>query len=299
MKGTPKQPKQACLFKEGWGIEGDAHAGKWHRQVSLLSSEAVQAFVTATGIKVKQGEFGENLLVAGMDFPLFPIGTVFVSGDVVLRLTQIGKKCHDGCTIKQRTGKCIMPTQGVFARVLHGGEITPRMELKAYTNPRVAIICASDKGYEGKRIDESTPLLKQMVNDHGYETVMTILLPDERKMLAEKMASICDGFQSDVILTTGGTGLSFRDVTPEATEDVADRLVPGLAELMRWKSFAKTSRASLSRAVCATRKQTLIINLPGSPRGAAECLEAVLEPLAHGLAILQGTVEDCAADRTD
>ena len=114
--------RPAQVFIEDYGIEGDAHAGKWHRQVSLLSYDRIQEF-RARGAKVEDGAFGENLVVEGIDFKTLPIGTKFKCNDVVLELTQIGKECHHGCAIFQAMGDCIMPREGVFTKVLHGGVI--------------------------------------------------------------------------------------------------------------------------------------------------------------------------------
>ena len=122
-KGTPKQDVGSAVFLADWGLEQDAHAGTWHCQVSLLSYEKFQAF-QAKGADVIPGAFGENLLVAGFDFRALPVGTRLRCGDVLLEVTQIGKQCHHGCDIFQRMGECIMPTEGVFARVLHGGVIS-------------------------------------------------------------------------------------------------------------------------------------------------------------------------------
>ena len=122
-KGTQKQNVGTAVFVEDWGIEGDAHAGKWHRQVSLLSHEKIEAF-RARGAQVEDGAFGENLVVSGIDFRSLPLGTKFQCNDVVLELTQIGKECHNGCEIYKIMGECIMPREGVFTRVLHGGAIS-------------------------------------------------------------------------------------------------------------------------------------------------------------------------------
>ena len=122
-KGTQKENVGTAAFLEDWGIQGDAHAGKWHRQVSLLSHEKIEAF-RARGATVADGAFGENLVVSGIDFRSLPLGTRFQCNDVVLELTQIGKECHNGCAIYQTMGECIMPREGVFARVLHGGTIS-------------------------------------------------------------------------------------------------------------------------------------------------------------------------------
>ena len=122
-KGTEKINVGSARFIEDWGIENDSHAGKWHRQVSLLSHEKIEAF-RARGAEVVDGAFGENLVVEGFDFRALPVGTKFKCNDVVLELTQIGKECHSGCAIYQKMGECIMPREGVFTRVLHGGVIS-------------------------------------------------------------------------------------------------------------------------------------------------------------------------------
>ena len=121
-KGIQKHNVHSVKLIEDFGIEGDAHAGKWHRQVSLLSYEKIEEF-KALGVSVKDGDFGENLVVSGVDFAKLQVGTRFQIGDVELELTQIGKECHHGCAIAQAVGKCIMPTEGVFARVLKGGPV--------------------------------------------------------------------------------------------------------------------------------------------------------------------------------
>ena len=121
-KGTEKVNVHRGVFKEDWGIEGDAHAGRWHRQVSLLSWQKVEEF-NLQGAAVTDGAFGENLLVDGIDCARLPVGTRLRCGDVLLEVTQIGKECHHGCAIRQRVGYCIMPHEGIFAKVLHGGEI--------------------------------------------------------------------------------------------------------------------------------------------------------------------------------
>ncbi|MDR0722694.1 MAG: MogA/MoaB family molybdenum cofactor biosynthesis protein [Treponema sp.] len=159
---------------------------------------------------------------------------------------------------------------------------------------RAAIITVSDTGFAGERVDESGPLIRDMLVQGGYEVVLYQILPDERTDLAAYLSVLCDQQQADLVLTTGGTGFSPRDYTPEATMDIAERLVPGIPEAMRAYSLQKTNRAMLSRSVAVIRKQTLIINLPGSPRAAKENLECILPALEHGLAIMTGTAKNCA-----
>jgi len=127
-KGTEKKDVQEALFIEQFGIEGDAHAGKWHRQVSLLSFEKIDAF-RKLGANVDFGAFGENLVVEGIDFAKLPLGTKFRCGEVLLELSQVGKECHQHCAIFNRMGDCIMPREGVFSVVLSGGKIKNGDEL--------------------------------------------------------------------------------------------------------------------------------------------------------------------------
>ena len=122
-RGTPKHDVGFAQFRADWGIEGDAHAGKWHRQVSLLSYDRVKEF-QKRGAVVDHGAFGENLVVEGFDFKSLPIGTKFRCNDVILELTKVGKECHAHCEIYKVMGDCIMPREGVFTRVLHGGIIS-------------------------------------------------------------------------------------------------------------------------------------------------------------------------------
>ena len=181
-KGTQKRPIVAGHFITDWGLEDDAHAGHWHRQVSLLSLEKIEAF-RRRGVQVAYGAFGENLVVSGIDFSSLPVGTLLQCGDVRLEMTQIGKECHQHCAIYQAVGDCIMPREGVFAKVLYGGmirpgdamDIVPRQGKRPY---QAAVITLSDKGSRGERIDESGPVIVQTLQQHGYDIVETILLPD-------------------------------------------------------------------------------------------------------------------------
>jgi molybdenum cofactor synthesis domain-containing protein len=158
---------------------------------------------------------------------------------------------------------------------------------------RAAVITASDAGYEGKREDLSGPEVCRILEKNGYEVVDVTLLPDDRRMLARKMRQIADEGVANLLLTTGGTGFSPRDCTPEATLEVIDRLVPGIPEAMRAYSMTITKRAMLSRATAGIRKQTLIINLPGSPKAVRESLEYIIPALSHGLEILTGAASEC------
>lgn len=297
-KGTQKTEVPAAVLKAEHGIEGDAHAGKWHRQVSLLGLEKIEEF-RARGAEVAFGAFGENLIIEGFDFRNLPVGTRFRIGDVLLEMTQIGKECHSHCAIFHLVGDCIMPREGVFAKVLEGGEIHPEEDVimippKEDRPFTAAWITMSDKGVQGLRIDESGPLAGQLLRGAGYDIVEEILIPDDMETIRKELIRLADQRQIDLIVTTGGTGFSERDVTPEATSAVCDRMAPGIAEAIRAYSMTKTPRAMLSRAVSGIRGKTLIINLPGSPKAVGESLEFVLPSLQHGLEILSGRTADCA-----
>lgn len=159
---------------------------------------------------------------------------------------------------------------------------------------RAGILTLSDKGARGERTDLSGPALTDWLRPHGVETVLYEMIPDEEELISAKLREWADGGELDIILTTGGTGVSPRDVTPEATMKVLERVIPGLGELMRFRSLAKTPSAAISRAVAGIRGRTLIINLPGSPKGAVENLEAVWEAVPHAVAKIQGDPGECA-----
>lgn len=160
---------------------------------------------------------------------------------------------------------------------------------------RVGVITASDKGSQGEREDLSGALLKELVKEIEGDVTHYVVLPDDRELLAKTMQEWSDVEQLDLILTTGGTGFSQRDVTPEATIAIAERMVPGIAEVMRYESLKVTPKAMLSRAVAALRKKTLIINMPGSPKAVRECWNAISIAIPHGIQILKGEASECAA----
>ena len=297
-KGIQKTEVPFIRLLPGQGIEGDAHAGNWHRQVSLLALEKIEAF-RKKGASVNFGAFGENIVVEGFDLRALPVGTRFRIGNTLLELTQIGKECHTHCAIYHQVGDCIMPREGVFTIVLEGGDVqagdvVEMIEADPNRPLTAAWITLSDKGARGEREDRSGPLIQEILTDAGYHVVEGLLLPDGVEKLKQQLIRLADQRQVNVIFTTGGTGFSPRDMTPEATAQVCDRMAPGIAEAIRAYSMTKTPTAMLSRAAAGIRKQTLIINLPGSPKAVRECLEFVLPPLEHGLKIMLGRDGECA-----
>lgn len=154
------------------------------------------------------------------------------------------------------------------------------------------IITVSDKGSKGEREDVSGPVIREKLSRAGNNIARYEIIPDEKEIIAGKLADWADSGEVDVILTTGGTGLAERDVTPEATQSVIDKSVPGFSEAMRMKSLEKTPMAMLSRAAAGIRKKCLIINLPGSPKAVSECLDVITPAIAHGVEIIKGEVTE-------
>ena len=297
-KGEQKEAVNKAFFKVNHGIEGDAHAGNWHRQVSFLAKEDIDEF-NKKGANVSSGAFGENLIIEGIDLKNIKVGDELKAGSVLFEITQIGKSCHDHCAIFYKMGECIMPRLGVFARVLSEGELTPGMEINKTIREtpfpfQAAVITLSDAGYKGDREDISGPTIAKRLKDEGYEVVEQILLPDEPNLLKKELMRLADQRQIDLVLTTGGTGFSMRDQTPEATLAVKDRDAPGIAEAIRAESLKYTKHAMLSRGVSVIRKKTLIINLPGSPKACLESMDVFMEAMPHAIGLLRGSVRDCA-----
>lgn len=288
-RGTAKLPVNKAHIIEDWGIEGDAHGGKWHRQISLIAYEKIRGYVDE-----EYGTFGENIVTEGIDLGKLIVGTRLIINDAILEITQIGKDCHSHCQIYKRMGDCIMPREGIFARVIKGGSIKTGDSITVEQNSvlSAAVITLSDRGYRGEREDKSGPLAAHMLEKDGYIVEEKLLLPDDGTMLKKELIRLCDQRQICLIITTGGTGFSERDVTPEATADVCHRMARGISEAIRAYSMTVTKRAMLSRGESGIRGKTLIVNLPGSPGAVRECLEYILPELKHGIGILRGTEGD-------
>lgn len=292
-KGTPKKDIGKCLAVKGFGMANDAHAGS-ERQVSLLPLESVVKFrEKAKGIDIPCGTFGENILTEGIDYEKCSVGTRLRCGEALLEITQIGKSCHSDCLIRQTAGDCIMPREGVFAKVLEGGYITVGDGADiAGTKPlSAAVITASDRAYFGGYKDESGTVIQEICGKHGYTVIKDMVCCDNEDDVYRNIVDITDNFAPDLLITTGGTGFSLRDRVPEATLRAADRNAPGIAEAIRAYSMTITPKAMLSRAVSVIRGRTLIINLPGSPKAVQECLEYVLPHIGHGIELLRGEAD--------
>ncbi|MGA2030739.1 MAG: molybdenum cofactor synthesis domain-containing protein [Thermoguttaceae bacterium] len=304
-KGTRKQVVPRAVFLAGAGIQDDAHAGAWHRQVSILAAEEIEQ-VRRRGLPdLPFGAFAENVVLAGVALDcLGPGSQLRLGADALLTITQIGKTCHKPCRIQRISGDCIMPRAGLFARVLNGGDVNvgdaAEVVLRiARDTIQTVVLTMSDRCWRGEAIDTAGPAvaaqLRQSLKAHVY---IVEVLPDEQRRIAGRLRHYCDGHSIDLVVTVGGTGWSPRDVTPEATREVVRRLTPGLDEAMRAASLAHTPRAMLSRGVSGIRGATLVINLPGSERAAVENLLAILPSLSHGLAKLRGDPADCGRPET-
>ena len=291
--GVIKQTVESAVLVEKFGIEGDAHAGNWHRQVSLLDQASVDKMTALGADGLMPGIFAENITTEGIALHALPVGTRLRVGVTELEVTQIGKECHAHCQIYQQVGMCIMPTEGIFTKVIRGGEIRAGDVIEILPNIRAAVITMSDKGAAGLREDKSGPALVEALQGHALVNEQFVI-PDEYEQIKTELTRLADSGSVDIILTTGGTGLAPRDVTPEATLAVVERLVPGIPEAMRAESRKITDRAMLSRAQAGVRGRALIINLPGSPKAAVECLQVVLPVLAHAVETLRGEAYECA-----
>ncbi len=291
-KGTPKVVVPVVRLREDHGVEGDAHAGPGHRQVSLLSDADIQT-MRARGLSLKPGAFGENLVVAGLPLEQLGIGTRLRVGPAELEITQVGKVCHHRCAIFHQTGDCIMPRAGLFARVVTGGEVARGAPVAVeHLVPRdviqAGVLTVSDRCAAGRMQDTAGPAAAGLLERELRARVAAApLVPDESEAIAGTLRELVER-GLDLVVTVGGTGCGPRDVTPEATRTVINREVPGLAEAMRAASRPHVPHALLQRGVCGIAGATLILNLPGSERGAVENLTAVLQVIPHAVALLRG-----------
>ncbi len=296
-KGMRKESISEAKLIPNWGMEGDAHAGKWHRQISLLSVtsiEKMREMGKEKGLELVHGDFAENITTEGIELFELPVGTYLKAGKTLLEVTQIGKKCHHGCEIFKQIGQCIMPKEGIFTRVLVGGTIKAEDPIEIWSGIPVGIITASDKGSKGEREDQSGKEIENLVAGIKGEVIAYQVLPDDKETLAQAMIEMVDELGVGLLFTTGGTGFSSRDITPEATLSVIERAVPGLPEAMRRESSVISPRAMLSRGIAGIRGKCLIVNLPGSPKAVRECLQIILPLLPHALEILRGISGECA-----
>lgn len=299
-KGERKVPVPRAKFIASHGIESDAHAGTWHRQVSLLGADDVDGVRRRGMPDLAPGDFAENAVLSGVDLGSLGLGSrVRLGQDVIIAVTQIGKTCHTACKIRQITGDCIVPRRGLFASVERGGEVAvgDPVDIESRVGRGVwqaVVLTISDRCSRGDARDTAGPAVAAALRDAlGAHLFAAEIVPDEKERIVQRLKHFCDGHSIDLVLTVGGTGFSPRDVTPEATLEVIHRLAPGLDEAMRRASSQISPHALLSRGVSGIRNSTLIVNLPGSERAATENLGTISSALPHGLAKLRGDPSDC------
>ncbi len=293
VKGTAKHSVDEIVLNER-GVAGDAHAGTWHRQVTVLSQERLEAFSARTGRPVGAGDFAENLTIRGLDLrcvaPLDRLGI----GEVELEVTQIGKKCHGaGCVIYREVGECLMPGEGIFCRVARGGAVRPGDAVEYRPRPlRFRIVTLSDRAFAGEYEDRSGPQVRRSVEEFFSGTrwhveIEGVVLPDDAQKLDEEARAACDG-GADVLITTGGTGVGPRDIAPETLAALCEKTIPGIMEHVRLKFGADKPTALLSRSVAGVRGRTQIYALPGSVRAVKEYMGEILKNIEHLLFMLHG-----------
>lgn len=284
-KGTVKKPVDYIALSEV-GVEGDAHSGPWHRQVSLLGKESFEKFSIEAKRELQYGEFAENITTEGvLLYKTSPLD-VFKNQDLELMVTQIGKKCHgDGCAIYREVGNCVMPKEGIFAKVVRGGTMKAGDVLEYHPKVfKVKIITLSDRASRGEYEDLSGPEVAKIVQTHFgksnrlVETEVVVISDD-----AEQLKQLClmDKDQYDVIITTGGTGIGPRDITPDVVRPLLDKEIPGIMEVIRVRYGMEKPNASLSRSIAGVMGGTLVYTLPGSVKAVREYMDEILKTLEH------------------
>ena len=292
-KGTIKTPVDQIELTHR-GINEDAHAGSWNRQISLLGTRSIAKFEAEAGRTVSPGEFAENITTEGMNlWQTHPLDRL-TCGDIELEVTQIGKECHgSGCAIFNEVGNCVMPKEGIFCRVLSPGILKAGMELEYHPRIyRVMIITLSDRASSGEYEDRSGPRIREMLQEHftnaGFQWATDVhLIPDDPHLLSDLLHKAKEELV-DIVITTGGTGIGPRDFTPDVVQSMLDKEIPGLMELIRMKYGQEKPAALLSRSVAGVMGKSLVFTLPGSVRAVSEYMSEILRSLNHMIFMLNG-----------
>jgi len=290
-KGTIKVPVPEIELNE-LGVGHDAHAGDWHRQVSLLADESVQRFTHAAGRKINYGEFAENITTKGLELVnTHPLDRLTI-GDVELEITQIGKECHGtSCAIFKEVGNCVMPKEGIFARVLKNGTVKAGDQVNYIPRVyKVLVITLSDRASRGEYSDRSGPRIEQLLssffeNSNWAFAIERKLIPDDAATLKTLLEEAKQA-ETDIVITTGGTGIGQRDITPDVVKSLLDKDIPGIMELIRFKYGSLKPNALLSRAVAGVMQQTLVYTLPGSVKAVEEYMTEIMPTLRHSIYML-------------
>jgi len=292
-KGTIKYPV-GSIYLTNLGVEHDAHSGAWNRQVSLLGTESIRKFEKETGRKVTPGEFAENITTEGADlWKMRPLDR-FICGETEMEVTQIGKECHGiSCAIYKEVGDCVMPKEGIFCRVIHPGIIRPGDILEYHPKVfSVRIITLSDRASQGEYEDRSGPRIREIIEEHfkNLNSLINIqysLIPDDPGQLKDLLHKSRDE-NTDLIFTTGGTGIGPKDFTPDVVRPFLDKEIPGIMEMIRIKYGKEKPNALTSRSIAGVMQQSLVFTLPGSVKAVNEYLAEILPSINHLVAMLHG-----------
>lgn len=291
-KGTVKEAVEEITLNDK-GVLNDAHSGSWHRQVSMLAKESVEKFEQQANRKIAFGEFAENITTKGMElFHTKPLDR-FVSDNIELEVTQIGKKCHgDNCAIFREVGNCVMPKEGIFVRVKKGGKLKAGEVFKYIPKIfKIRVITLSDRASSGEYEDRSGPRVTELVTEY-FEKIKwqfeidNIVIPDNPVQLAILLED-SKAKKVDVVFTTGGTGIGPKDFTPEVVNDFIDKEIPGIMELIRMKYGQEKPNALLSRGVAGVMDESLVYAMPGSVKAVNEYMAEILNTLQHLILMLR------------
>lgn len=292
-KGTTKTPTPETTIDHD-GLNGDAHAGIWHRQVSLLSSESIERFSKEHRRAFHYGDFAENLTTSGLDLSEVRLLDRLIVGESEVEVSQIGKACHEGgCAIFNQIGACVMPKEGIFCRVRKPGRVRTGDPIIHETHTlSVIAVTLSDRANNGVYEDQSGPLLRQRLTNHFKSSqwraaVDLRLLPDDREKLLE-LVEEARRTNCSILITNGGTGLGPRDITPDVIRPLLTRELPGIMEYIRVKYSPTLPAAMLSRSLAGMIGTMLVYVLPGSRRAVDEYLDVILSTLDHGLRMIAG-----------
>jgi molybdenum cofactor synthesis domain-containing protein len=292
-KGTVKHAVDSIVINS-LGVIDDAHAGDWNRQVSLLGTESIRKFEKETGRTISPGDFAENITTEGSElWKMHPLDKL-TCAETELQVTQIGKECHGtSCVIFRETGDCVMPKEGIFCRVIRPGVLKEGDVLeylpKVYT---AGIITLSDRASRGEYEDKSGPRIKELLedffthNDLPY-SIHTTLIPDDPDQLKKLMEKEKKN-QTDLVFTTGGTGIGPKDITPDVVKPLLDKEIPGIMELIRTKYGANKPNALASRSLAGVINQSLVFTLPGSVKAVNEYMNEILPTINHLVMMLHG-----------
>ncbi len=275
------------------GMAGDSHAGNWHRQISLLGTESYRKVAEKSKLELAYGSFAENITTEGMILHEAKIFDRLEHEEVILEITQIGKKCHKGCEIQKKIGDCVMPLEGIFCRVIRGGMLKEGMTFTHLPREiRVQIITLSDRASTGEYTDRSGPRAEEIMSDYfkssgRHFSISRSILPDDKDLIEDAFRR-CLREEADMIITTGGTGIGPRDITPDVVKPLLDKELPGIMEHIRTLYGKEKPNALISRSIAGVMGKSLVYVLPGSVKAVNEYLAEITPTIEHSLRMLYG-----------